>query len=154
MEKNRTSQTNNGTGHNNGGRSLGRLILQLRRLERRPQTFGSAGPLTPSEIHTIEAIGTEGGILMSELAGRLEITKGAVTQLIVRLETKDLVVRSPHPEDSRGTLISLTGKGKDAHAAHEEVHRAFYDQLQEQLTEQEIEVFDTCIEKLITLLKK
>lgn len=74
MEKNRTSQTNNSTGHNNGGRSLGRLILQLRRLERRPQTFGSAGPLTPSEIHTIEAIGTEGGILMSELAGRLEIT--------------------------------------------------------------------------------
>lgn len=77
-----------------------------------------------------------------------------MTQLIVRLEAKDLVVRSPHPEDSRGTLISLTGKGKDAYAAHEEVHRAFYDQLQEQLTKQEIEVFDTCIEKLITLLKK
>lgn len=153
MEKNRTSQTNNRTGDNSGGRSLGRLILQLHRLERRPQTFGSAGPLTPSEIHTIEAIGTEGGILMSELAGRLEITKGAVTQLIVRLEAKDLVARSPHPEDSRGTLISLTGKGKDAHAAHEEVHRAFYNQLQEQLTEQEIEVFDTCIEKLITFLK-
>ncbi|MFS0841026.1 MarR family winged helix-turn-helix transcriptional regulator [Paenibacillus sp. 1P03SA] len=154
MEKNRTSQTDNRTDDTGSGRSLGRLILQLRRLERRPQTFGSAGPLTPSEIHTIEAIGTEGGILMSELAGRLEITKGAVTQLIVRLESKGLVVRSPHPEDSRGTLLSLTVKGKEAHAAHEEVHRAFYEQLREQLTEQEIDVFDTCIDKLIAFLKK
>ncbi|GGH31227.1 MarR family transcriptional regulator [Paenibacillus segetis] len=128
--------------------------MQLRRLERKPHTFGSAGPLTPSEIHTIEAVGSEGTVLMSELAGRLGITKGAVTQLITRLEAKELVERSPHPTDSRVTLISLTEKGKEANAAHEEVHHQFYDQLRTQLTEQEIEIFEKCIAKLNSFLEK
>ncbi|WP_193603771.1 MarR family winged helix-turn-helix transcriptional regulator [Niallia nealsonii] len=128
--------------------------MQLRRLERKPHHFGTAGPLTPSEIHTVEAIGTEGDVLMSELAMRLGITKGAVTQLITRLEAKELVKRSPHPNDSRGILISLTEKGKDAYIAHEEVHFQFYNQLRLQLSEQEIEVFEKCIDKLNNFLQK
>ncbi|SMF88736.1 transcriptional regulator, MarR family [Paenibacillus uliginis N3/975] len=140
--------------NNKGSRNLGRLILQLRRLERHPHTFGKAGSLTPSEIHTIEAIGYEGGVLMSELAARLAVTKGAVTQLIVRLEAKDLVTRSPHPHDSRATIISLTDIGKEAFKAHEEVHIQFYDQLRSQLNEQEIEIFEKCIETLNDILRK
>ncbi|NOU96872.1 MarR family transcriptional regulator [Paenibacillus sp. LMG 31456] len=140
--------------YNNGSRNLGRLIMQLRRLERQPHTFGDAGPLTPSEIHTIDAIGSEGNVLMSELAGRLGITKGAVTQLVARLEAKELVIRSPHPTDSRGIMISLTEKGKHANAAHEEVHLEFYSQLRNQLSEQEIQIFETCIAKLNSFLQK
>ncbi|MGM1046643.1 MAG: MarR family winged helix-turn-helix transcriptional regulator [Bacillota bacterium] len=140
--------------NNKGSRNLGRLILQLRRLERHPHTFGKAGSLTPSEIHTIEAIGYEGGVLMSELAARLAVTKGAVTQLIVRLEAKDLVTRSPHPHDSRAIIISLTDTGKEAFKAHEEVHIQFYDQLRSQLNEQEIEIFEKCIETLNEILRK
>ncbi|QJD88283.1 MarR family transcriptional regulator [Cohnella herbarum] len=128
--------------------------MQLRRLERHPQTFGNAGSLTPSEIHTIEAIGYEGSILMSELAARLEVTKGAVSQLIVRLEAKQLATRSPYPHDSRGVLISLTEKGKEAYKAHEEVQLQFYDQLRSRLSRQEIEIFETCIEKLNEFLQK
>ncbi|WP_179952718.1 MarR family winged helix-turn-helix transcriptional regulator [Cohnella abietis] len=127
--------------------------MQLRRLERQPHHFGNAGPLTPSEIHTIEAIGSEGRVLMSELAARLGITKGAVTQLITRLEAKELILRSPHPSDSRGTLISLTEKGREANAAHDEVHLQFYNQLRSQLSDQEIEIFETCIQKLNAVLR-
>ncbi|MFC5702798.1 MarR family winged helix-turn-helix transcriptional regulator [Cohnella faecalis] len=128
--------------------------MQLRRLERHPQTFGAAGSLTPSEIHTIVAIGYEEKILMSELAARLEVTKGAVSQLVVRLETKQLVTRSSYPHDSRAVLISLTEKGKEAYTAHEEVHLQFYDQLRSRLSRQEIEIFETCIEKLNEFLQK
>lgn len=139
---------------NKGSRNLGRLIMQLRRLERHPQTFGNAGSLTPSEIHTIEAIGYEGAVLMSELAARLGVTKGAVSQLIVRLEAKELVTRTSHPHDSRGIVISLTEKGKEAFTAHEEVHVDFYDQLRTQVSEQEIEIFEKCIEKLNEFLQR
>lgn len=147
---------NNNHNHtsSNGSRQLGRLIMQLKRLERAPHTFGDAGPLTPSEIHTIDAIGLEGDVLMSELAGRLGITKGAVTQLIVRLEAKQLVSRTPHPHDSRASLLSLAEKGKEAYHAHEQAHIQFYDQLRTQLNEQEIKIFETCIEKLNTILQE
>lgn len=138
---------------NQGSRNLGRLIFQLQRLERNPRSFGEAGPLTPSEIHTIDAIGCEKGILMSELAARLGVTKGAVTQIIQRLEDKELVKRSPHPDDSRSILVSLREKGISAYQAHEEVHLDFYKQLRAQLGQKEIEIFEMALEKLNEILK-
>lgn len=137
-----------------GSRNLGRLFMQLQRLERHPRTFGDAGPLTPSEIHTIDAIGYDGGILMSELATRLSVTKGAVTQIIGRLESKELVKRSPHPDDSRAVIISLTEKGKSVYRVHEELHLNFYKELSAQLDQKEIEIFEKCIQKLNEFLQK
>lgn len=131
---------------------MGRLFLQLQRLEKNPRSFGDAGPLTPSEIHTIDAIGCGQAILMSELANRLSVTKGAVSQVIKRLESQGLVQRSAHPEDSRASLISLTSKGVSAYHAHWQDHLHFYDQLRAKLSQQEIEMFEIGIEKLIELL--
>ncbi len=136
-----------------GSRNLGRLFVQLQRLEKNPRSFGEAGPLTPSEIHTIDAIGCGKAILMSELASRLSITKGAVTQMVKRLESRNLVQRTAHPEDSRAALLSLTPKGVSAYRAHRQDHLHFYDQLRAKLTQEEIEIFETAVEKLCELLK-
>ncbi len=57
-------------------------------------------------------------------------------------------MRSPHPNDSRAIMISLNEKGKEANAAHEEVHLQFYNQLRTLLNVQEIEIFEKCIDKL------
>ncbi|MFD2747614.1 MarR family winged helix-turn-helix transcriptional regulator [Paenibacillus yanchengensis] len=131
-----------------GSRNFGKLIMQLQRLERQPHTFGAAGPLSPSEIHMISAIGETDHLLMSDLAARLDITKGAVTQLFAKLEKKGLVYRITHPQDARSTLVMLTELGQQANAAHDEVRLQFYRQLRQQLTEHEITVFETCLEKL------
>ncbi len=138
----------------NGSRNLGRLFIQLQRLEKNPRCFGEAGPLTPSEIHTIDAIGCGEAILMSELANRLSITKGAVTQMVKRLESRQLVQRTAHPEDSRAALLSLTPKGISAYYAHWQAHLHFYDQLKAKLSQEEIEIFETAIEKLNELLRR
>lgn len=151
---NNKSQSNNHNSSKTGSQNLGRLIMKLRQLERHPRTFGEGGPLTPSEIHTIDAIGCEGGILMSELAARLSITKGAVTQIFRRLESKGLVKRSPHANDSRAVIISLTEKGKNAFRVHEELHLNFYKELSAQLDEKEIQIFEKCIQKLNEFLEK
>jgi DNA-binding MarR family transcriptional regulator len=133
---------------------LGRLILQLRKLESSPRVFGAAGALTPSEIHTIDAIGCEGGVLMKELARRLDVTKGAVTQIIDRLEAKKLVRRSPHPTVPKGVLLHLTETGMDACRAHEQMHIAFYDKLRAAFTEQEITIFEKCVTKFSEILNE
>ncbi|MGP7816635.1 MarR family winged helix-turn-helix transcriptional regulator [Bacillus sp. 03113] len=148
MKQKKVDRTKSGSQH------LGQLIMLLQRLEKHPHTFGEAGPLTPTEIHTIDAIGVERGVLMSELANRLQVTKGAVTQIIIRLEDKNLVERTPNPTDSRSVIVSLTKKGKSAFRAHEEVHLHFYRELRSQLNDQEIEIFEKCIEKLCTHLRK
>ncbi|MNJ49000.1 Multidrug resistance operon repressor [compost metagenome] len=144
---------NNNKYSRKGIQNLSQLIMQLQRLEKHPNTFGEAGPLTPSEIHTIDAIGLDEGVLMGELANRLHITKGAVTQIIIRLENKSLVKRTPNPDDSRSVIVSLTDLGKGAFRAHEEMHLQFYSELSSQLTDHEIEIFETCIAKLCKYLK-
>ena len=113
-ENDKSLKQHNVDTYDKGSRSLGRLFIKLQRRERSPRTFGDAGPLTPSEIHTIDAIGCGNGILMSELADRLGVTKGAVTQIVKRLENKEFVKRSPHPDDSRSILVSLKEKGISA----------------------------------------
>ena len=134
--------------------SIGRLIMYFKRLERNPHEFGAAGRLTPSEVHIIDAIGCGDGILMSELASRLGVTKGAVTQIISRMEVKEFVRRVAHPIDSRSTIVSLTKTGLIAHQAHDELVQELYRKLSMQLDPQEIEIFRRCIEKFCEVLRE
>lgn len=134
--------------------SIGQLIMNLKRLERYPRTFGEAGLLTPSEAHTIDAIGCGDGILMSELAARLAVSKGAVTQIISRLEGKGIVRRVSHPIDARATIVSLTKTGLLAYQAHDEFDQEIYQKFSMQMTPQEIEIFRGCIEKFCKVLRE
>ena len=51
------------------------------------------------------------GITPGELAETLDLTRGAVSKVIDKLEAKKWVRRSPKPEDSRVQLLSLTRLG-------------------------------------------
>lgn len=126
--------------------SIGRFIMYFNRLERNPHDFGGAGRLTPSEIHVIDAIGCGEGILMSKLALHLGVTKGAVTQIIMRMEGKELVRRLAHPTDFRSTFVRLTEKGEVAYQAHKQVVENFYRNVSTQLEPQEIKIFTKCLE--------
>ncbi|MFC5932136.1 MarR family transcriptional regulator [Cryobacterium melibiosiphilum] len=44
----------------------------------------------------------------SDLAAHLQITPGAVTQLVTRLRDAELVVSIRHPDDSRSVILTLT----------------------------------------------
>ena len=56
------------------------------------------------------------GIRMSALAERLELTKGAVTQLVTYLEGLGLVERVPDPDDGRAVIVRPTAA---AHRGYE-----------------------------------
>lgn len=51
------------------------------------------------------------GITPAELAGRLDLTRGAVSKVIDKLEAKRWVAQSTKPGDGRVHLISLTRQG-------------------------------------------
>jgi DNA-binding MarR family transcriptional regulator len=40
------------------------------------------------------------------------VTSGAMTNRLDRLEKAGLIARTPHPEDRRGVIVQLTGKGR------------------------------------------
>lgn len=71
--------------------------------------------LRPGEVFllmNLRKAGREPGLQPSELAARLEVTAGHITQLITSLEGAGLVMRSRDPEDRRAVRVGLTDEGR------------------------------------------
>ena len=87
------------------------------------------------EVHFVVALGNGEQTTMSEMADRLHVTRGAVTQIADRLEKKGYVVRTKAPDDKRQTTVSLTEKGKALCAEHITYDRQKHLALSERLEE-------------------
>ena len=72
--------------------------------------------------HNVMAHVTYEGIRLTELAEVAGITKQAMSELVIDLETLGYLQRSPDPLDRRAKLISFTDKGR---AAVQAAMRAF-----------------------------
>jgi DNA-binding MarR family transcriptional regulator len=57
----------------------------------------------------------DGRCRVQEVREELEITVGAASKIVDRLERSGLAARKPNPADRRSSLIVLTGKGRRAH---------------------------------------
>ena len=68
--------------------------------------------LGPTEVRAVSRIGEAGQATPKMLATALEMTTGAVTAILDRLEHAGLLRRLPNPADRRSTLIELTDAGK------------------------------------------
>lgn len=103
------------------------VIVRLQELERKTHTYGTDQPLFIAEIHMIKAIGEHPGAHLTALADRLGVTKGAVSQLVKKLEEKGMIVKDRDPANRARVVVSLTAKGERAYAVHERAHRDFDD---------------------------
>ncbi|MFL6134305.1 MAG: MarR family winged helix-turn-helix transcriptional regulator [Nocardioidaceae bacterium] len=60
-----------------------------------------------TDLDALEYLESLGPMTQRDLGARLQLTSGAVTQLVDRLERHALVRRVPHPTDRRATLVQL-----------------------------------------------
>lgn len=68
--------------------------------------------LGPTEVRAVGRIGESGQATPKMLATHLEMTTGAVTAILDRLESAGILRRLPNPADRRSTLVELTDEGK------------------------------------------
>ncbi len=68
--------------------------------------------LTLSQFTLLSQLMLLGTVSMTEISGRLKITKPAVTNLVDRLEEKKYLKRVPHTKDRRVILLEMLPKGK------------------------------------------
>lgn len=104
----------------------------LRELARCYQAFESFSDvhirstgLTPPQFDIIATLGNTKGLSFKELGERTLITKGTLTGVIDRLESRELVRRTECPHDGRSQIVVLTAAGEKlfrrvfpAHMAH------------------------------------
>ncbi len=98
------------------------LFIQAARrytaLEKIPRKSGSRHDLYHSERHMLDRIGDHPGINVTEFARATGVTKGAVSQVVKKLETKGLVRRFKSAANDKEVLLELTRAGRDAYLQH------------------------------------
>lgn len=62
-------------------------------------------------LATLRRAGAPYALTPTQLFGTLMVSSGGMTNRLDRLERAGLIVRTPNPEDRRGTLVSLTEQG-------------------------------------------
>ncbi len=110
-----------------------RLTNIYQSVEGKSQAYGTNILLTRTEIHTIESIGNNPGVSITELSRVQGVSKSAVTQMITRLKSKHLVDQTKVQGSERDTRIELTELGKIAYSHHAENHKKFYTSIEQRL---------------------
>lgn len=90
-----------------------------------PRYFGTDEILYASEIHTIDIIGRNQGINITEIAEKMGIRKSAIPKVVQKLTQKNMVIRSINPQNKKVVQLELTEKGEIAYNYHLEFHERF-----------------------------
>jgi DNA-binding MarR family transcriptional regulator len=101
---------------------LVRLLNKRSRIEERPIRYDADVELSPREIHTIQAIGEQEEINVSDVAAYFGVSKSAASQMVRKLVDKGFVEKAHAAHSNREFRLSLTKSGRRAFRAHERLH--------------------------------
>lgn len=127
-----------------------RLIHVLTTGKKAAREFGGAS-LFKAEVHIVEMIGDHPGISATDIAHRLGVTKGAISQIVAKLLKKDLVERHAAEGNSRVHELYLTPRGIEVHKQHTIQEQCLIDAIAAALkkcSDDEIIAFASAVEKL------
>jgi len=130
---------------------VGRISRLARELEQRMEPTYRARGLEGGwydVLATLRRSGPPYQLRPSELTGTVMLTSSGTTKRLDRLETADLIARTPDPTDRRGTLITLTEAGHAALDATIEAHLDNERELIAGLTAREQEQLAALLRKL------
>ncbi|MCF7942332.1 MAG: MarR family transcriptional regulator [Spirochaetia bacterium] len=113
--------------------TLVRVAYKLFGGDRMTMTYGTDVKIHGAEIHMLCHIKRNPGSHISGIARSIDVTRGAVSQLVKKLEQKGLVRKAEHPENMKQLTLVLTEKGETAYAGHQRLHQRFSDSLEEVL---------------------
>lgn len=91
-----------------------------------------AGSLFKGELHFIQCVKKHEEEKLTRLADLLGVTRGAVSQTLVKLEKKKLVERVKR--NRKEFTLKLTPAGEDIYRKHEEFHRKHFRELEQAMT--------------------
>jgi len=107
-------------------------------------------PVTITEAHMIEAIGTQENkeATVSEIASMMNISMPTATVAVKKLESKGFILKAPCIKDGRRAIISLTEMGKKIDKAHSLFHTKMVRNISNQFQGAEKDVLYRAITKL------
>ncbi|WP_093793330.1 MarR family winged helix-turn-helix transcriptional regulator [Sporomusa acidovorans] len=111
--------------------SLLKVVYKFFEIDQKTRYYGTDVPLYPSEMHMINKIKQNEGIHVTGLANILKVTKGAVSQIIIKLEKKGLISKEKDINNQSKLVLKLTPKGETAYNSHIKFHKQIDDMVNE-----------------------
>jgi DNA-binding MarR family transcriptional regulator len=94
-------------------------------ISRRPVDYGTGDLLYFTEIHTITTVGKNREINMTRLAEKMGVTRGAISQTIRKLASKNLVLKS-NSNNKKEFNLKLSEKGHIAYKGQMSFQREIF----------------------------
>src|SRR6266704_4293368 len=111
-----------------------RAVNKCNSLDRIPARHGSTYDLYHSESHMLDRVGDNTDLNVTELARDAGVTKGAISQVIKKLETKGLVRKYKKGTSDKEVFVELTEAGRWVHAERVKLNIETLKPLKEELS--------------------
>jgi DNA-binding MarR family transcriptional regulator len=102
--------------------SLLRLVNKYNALGKHPMTYGTQHKFYHSERHMLDIVGDDPGLNITEFAKAAGITKGAISQVVDKLEKKGALKRFKSDDNNKEIKLKLTHRGEQIYAHHQSVN--------------------------------
>ena len=110
-----------------------RVVNKYNSIEKIPIKYANISNLYHSERHMLDMIGDNPGMNITGLAKNVGVTKGAISQVVKKLENKGVVRRYKDIKNDKEVFIELTKQGRDIYQIHKEINeesiRPLHDEL-------------------------
>lgn len=106
------------------------LVEKISYTSKAAKPFDTDVNIYRGEIHIIQLIGDRGEVYVTEISRLLGVTKGTVSQIVKRLETKGLVEKRVDEKNNTRLLVYLSAKGKIAYRSHLAYHQEKHQEME------------------------
>ena len=130
------------------------LDLSLKKLQKEVGESSGISKLTIHQFQYIDAIHELGEPTITEIAGKLAITKASVTTGIKKLIQMGYVIKTQSSEDKRVFRASLTKEGKKLIEAKYRALKEYGKFITAALSKEEAKRFEETLTKIVKLFKK
>ncbi|MDR2808540.1 MAG: MarR family transcriptional regulator [Spirochaetaceae bacterium] len=134
------------------GEKIKKVVSILYNEQKVARRYGIEFPLNHAEIHLLCIIGEHPEENTSQLAVRLNITKGAIAQNTKKLVGKGLMTSFHPPENKKKVYFELTKLGEKAVSGYYRHHKRLNDRLSEYwktVSDKEMETIAAFLDALI-----
>jgi DNA-binding MarR family transcriptional regulator len=126
-----------------------KMVHKYNSLEKIPARHGTRHSLYHSERHMLDKIGDNTGMNVTEFAAAAGVTKGAISQLVTKLEKKGIVRRYKKSTNDKEVFLELTKSGQKVYQKHQKINEQTILPLNEELSKHS----DEKVEFLLTMFK-